>query len=126
MSDSATPGTTAHQASLVFTISLNLLKLMSIESMMPSNHHELEGPSGTSLEAHWLQILTFTGKGVASIPGLCNVANKQIKTVKCLLAQKRVMLLQKSCKDAMSICVTYLIKNACLVSQVFSALCFLE
>ena len=48
-----------------------------------------DAPSGTSLEAHWLQILTFTGKGAASIPGLCNVANKQIKTVKCLLAQKK-------------------------------------
>ena len=34
----ATPWTAAHQASLFFTISWNLLKLMSIESMMPSNH----------------------------------------------------------------------------------------
>ena len=34
----ATPWTAAHQASLSFTISLNLLKLMSIESVMPSNH----------------------------------------------------------------------------------------
>ena len=33
-----TPWTAAHQASLSFTISLSLLKLMSIESMMPSNH----------------------------------------------------------------------------------------
>ena len=30
--------TAAHQASLSFTISLRLLKLMSIESMIPSNH----------------------------------------------------------------------------------------
>ena len=30
--------TAAHQASLPFTISWSLLKLMSIESMMPSNH----------------------------------------------------------------------------------------
>ena len=30
--------TAAHQASLSFTISWNLLKLMSIESAMPSNH----------------------------------------------------------------------------------------
>ena len=30
--------TAAHQASLSFTISQNLLKLMSIESVMPSNH----------------------------------------------------------------------------------------
>ena len=34
----ATPRTTAQQASLSFTISQSLLKLMSIESMMPSNH----------------------------------------------------------------------------------------
>ena len=34
----ATPWTAAHQASLSFTISWSLLKLMSIESMMPSNH----------------------------------------------------------------------------------------
>ena len=32
-----TPETTAHQASLSFTISQHLLKLMSIESVMPSN-----------------------------------------------------------------------------------------
>ena len=35
---SATPWTAARQASLSFTISLSLLKLMSIESVMPSNH----------------------------------------------------------------------------------------
>ena len=34
----ATPWTAAHQASLSFSISPSLLKLMSIESMMPSNH----------------------------------------------------------------------------------------
>ena len=33
-----TPWTIAHQASLSFTISQSLLKLMSIESMMPGNH----------------------------------------------------------------------------------------
>ena len=38
MSDSATPWTAAHQASLSITISWNLLKLVSIESLMPSNH----------------------------------------------------------------------------------------
>ena len=32
------PLSAAHQASLSFTVSQNLLKLMSIESMMPSNH----------------------------------------------------------------------------------------
>ena len=34
----ATPWTTAHQASLSITNSWNLLKLMSIELAMPSNH----------------------------------------------------------------------------------------
>ena len=34
----ATPWTAACQASLSFTVSLSLLKLMSMESMMPSNH----------------------------------------------------------------------------------------
>ena len=34
----ATPWTAAHQASLSFTTSQSLLKLMSIESVMPSNH----------------------------------------------------------------------------------------
>ena len=34
----ATPWTAAHQASLSITNSQNLLKLMSIESVMPSNH----------------------------------------------------------------------------------------
>ena len=34
----ATPWTAAHKVSLSFTISQSLLKLMSIESVMPSNH----------------------------------------------------------------------------------------
>ena len=34
----AIPWTAAHQVSLFFTISWSLLKLMSIESVMPSNH----------------------------------------------------------------------------------------
>ena len=38
MSDFAILWTVAHQASLYFTISLSLLKLMSIESVTPSNH----------------------------------------------------------------------------------------
>ena len=38
VSDSVTPWTAAHQASLSITNSQNLLKLMSIETVMPSNH----------------------------------------------------------------------------------------
>ena len=37
VSDSATPWTAAHQASLSITNSQSYLKLMSIESVMPSN-----------------------------------------------------------------------------------------
>ena len=49
VSDSATPWTAACQASLSITSSWNLLKLMSIELVMPSNHlilcHPLLPPS---------------------------------------------------------------------------------
>ena len=38
MSNSATPWTAALQASLSFTVAQSLLKLMSIESVKPSNH----------------------------------------------------------------------------------------
>ena len=48
----ATPGTAAHQVSLSFTISRNLLeKFMSIESVMLSNH--------LILDLAWLQIPFF-------------------------------------------------------------------
>ena len=42
---SATPWTAARQASLSFTISQSLLKLMFIESMIPSSHLILSSPS---------------------------------------------------------------------------------
>ena len=41
---SATPWTATRQASLSFTISQSLLRLMSIESVMPSNHLILSCP----------------------------------------------------------------------------------
>ena len=44
MSDSVTPCTAAHQAPLSFTISQRLLKFMSIESVMVSNHRILCHP----------------------------------------------------------------------------------
>ena len=44
MSDSAIPCTAAHQASLSITNSWSLLKLMSIKSLMPSNHLILCNP----------------------------------------------------------------------------------
>ena len=52
MSDSfATPWTAAHRASLSFTISWSLLRLMSIESMMPSNHLILCHPFSSCLQS---------------------------------------------------------------------------
>ena len=44
VSNSASPWTAARQASLSFTISWSLLRLMSIESMMPSYHFTLCHP----------------------------------------------------------------------------------
>ena len=49
----ATPWTAAHQASLSFTVSLSLLRLMSMELVMPSNHLVLSSPSpAISLSQH--------------------------------------------------------------------------
>ena len=44
MSNSVTPWTATHQVPLCSTISWSLLKLMSIESVMPSNHLNLCHP----------------------------------------------------------------------------------
>ena len=44
MSDSVTPWTAVHQASLSITNSQSLLKLMSIESVIPTNHLILSYP----------------------------------------------------------------------------------
>ena len=49
----ATAWTAACQASLSFTISLTLLKLMSIESVMPSNYLILCHPLAINLSKHW-------------------------------------------------------------------------
>ena len=68
-----TPWTVAHQASLSITNSWSLLKLMSIESLMPSNHLILYGPllllvfpsirvffSESVLRVRWLKYWSFT------------------------------------------------------------------
>ena len=47
----ATPWTAAHQASLSFTISRSLLKLMSIESVVPSNHLSSVIPFSSCLQS---------------------------------------------------------------------------
>ena len=61
----ANPGTAAHQASLSFTISKNLFKLMSIELMMPSNHLILCRP--LVLPPIFLSIRVFSNESVICI-----------------------------------------------------------
>ena len=54
----STPWTAAHQASLSLTISWSLLKLMSIKSVMPSNHpHPLSSPSPLAFNLSQHQVL---------------------------------------------------------------------
>ena len=51
VSDSATPWTAPCQASLFFTISGSLLRLVTTESMMPSSHLILCCPSSSCLQS---------------------------------------------------------------------------
>ena len=50
-----TPWTAAHQTSLSITNSQSLLKLMSIELVMPSNHHSRSSPSPPEFNLSQLQ-----------------------------------------------------------------------
>ena len=66
-----TPWIAAHQCSLLFTISWSLIKLLSIESVMPSNHLILSDPSPpTNLSQHqsfpvsWL--FTWYGQNIGA------------------------------------------------------------
>ena len=62
VSDSATPWTAAHQASLSFTISWSLFKLMTIELVMPSNQDTLKSLlQHNNLKALILCIWLLTG-----------------------------------------------------------------
>ena len=68
MSDFATPWTVAHQASLSITISQNLLKLMFIKSVMPSNHLILCHPLFL-LPSIFPSIRVFSNESVLHIRG---------------------------------------------------------
>ena len=61
MYDSATPWTAAHQASLSFTNSRSLLRLLSIESVMPSNRVTLCHPL-LLLSSIFLSIRVFSSE----------------------------------------------------------------
>ena len=62
----ATPWTAAHQASVSFTISWSLLKLMSIESVIPSNHLVLCRPL-LLLPSIFSRIRVFSNKSALHI-----------------------------------------------------------
>ena len=62
----ATPRTAAHQASLSITDFRNLLKLMSMESVMPSNHLILWRPL-LLLPSIFPSIIVFSNKSVLCI-----------------------------------------------------------
>ena len=66
LSDSVIPWTAARQASLSITISWSLLKLMSVESMMPSNHLILCHPL-LLLGSIFLIIRVFSSESVLCI-----------------------------------------------------------
>ena len=59
----ATPWTAAHQASLPITNSQSLLKLMSIELVMPSNHLILLPPSSFPASGSFAMSQLFTSDG---------------------------------------------------------------
>ena len=63
---SETPQTAARQASLSFTIYRNLLKLISVESMMPSNHLILCHPL-LLLPSNFLSIRVFSNESALHI-----------------------------------------------------------
>ena len=75
-SDSATPWTAARQASLSITNSQSLLKLMSIESVMPSNYLILYRPLilqpsvflSTSPSSEYSGLISFSLASLISLP----------------------------------------------------------
>ena len=66
MLDSAAPWTAAYQAPLSFTISQSLLRFMSIESVMPSNHLILCHPL-LLLSSIFPSIMVFSNESVLCI-----------------------------------------------------------
>ena len=72
MSDYATPWAAAHQASLSITNSRSLLKVMSIESVMPSSHLILYHPL-LLLPSIFPSIMVFSNESVLRIRKLNKV-----------------------------------------------------
>ena len=68
MSDSVTPWTAARQASLCTTTSQSLLKLMSIESVMPSNHLILSSVQFSSVTQLCLTLCDPMNRSTPGLP----------------------------------------------------------
>ena len=78
LSNSATPGTAALQASLSFTISQSMLKLMSIESVLPSNHLVLWCPLLPCLQS-FPALESFALNQVSSLHQVAKVLELQLQ-----------------------------------------------
>ena len=78
MSNSAAPRTAACQASLSFTISQSLLKLMSVESVMSSNHSSSVIPFSSCLQSftasgsfQMSHIFESSGQSIGALASAC-------------------------------------------------------
>ena len=89
----ATPWTPAHQASLSITTSQSLLKLMSIESVMPSNHLILCCPLSL-LPSIFPSIRVFSDESVLHIRW-----PKTVEAEKALAQKPRVLCLPTAEKE---------------------------
>ena len=67
----ATPWTAAPQASLSFTISWSLLRFMSTESVMLSNHLILRLPAYTPIENKWIKVFPNRINRVSNLSKNC-------------------------------------------------------
>ena len=67
----ATPSTAARQSSLSFSVSQSLLKLMSIESVMPSHHLILTPPSPPAFNLSQHQV--FSNESISEVKSLSHV-----------------------------------------------------
>ena len=91
-----TPWTAAHQASQTFTVSQSLPRLMSIESMMPSNHPSLSHHL-LLLPSVFPSIRLLFGVRIRYIAGYLDCSCQNAKHWVFTLTSSTLML--KSCKD---------------------------
>ena len=104
MSDFAIPWTAEHQASLSIANSQSLLKLMSIELVMPSNHLILCRPllllpstfpsirdfsNESVLHIRWPKYWSFVDLEKAKLPTNCQIANLETKLPTAFGSQKK-------------------------------------